>query len=163
MGIFLTDITDLTFGYILQGVAVLIIIAEVYKKIKEIKTASDADHERKQGWDNAAKVIKEKEKKWDAALVDMEVGRKAITDHFEKRLDEVDENIKDVKTDYEAKIQDVKVEQFIQTECMRAVLSGLRQLNCNGPVTKAKEMLDLYLSKSAHDIDSLMEDLKKGA
>lgn len=162
-GIFLMEVADLTFRYLMEGLAAIIIGAEIFKKIKEVKSVSDADYARKQSWDNAAKVIKEKEDKWDAALVNMEFGRKNITNHFEKRLDEVDDKMEEQKTDYEAKFQDMKIELFIQTECMRAVLAGLGQLNCNGPVTKAREMLDLYLSKSAHDIDTLMENLKKGA
>lgn len=157
------DIADLTFGYVLQGLAVLIIIAEVYKKIKEVKNASDADYERKQGWDNAAKVIKEKEKEWDSGLSDVENTRKDIVKKYDNKLSELEEKIDDNKNDEEAKIQELKVELFIQTECIRAVLDGLHQLNCNGPVTDARKLLDNYLSASTHDIKDIEKILKRGA
>ncbi len=168
------DMADLTFSYILQGLAVLIIIAEVYKKIKEVKNASDADHERKQGWDNAAKVIKEKEKEWDSGLSDVENTRKEIVKKYDNKLSELEEKmdkdneelgrkIEENKTDSEAKMQELKIELFVQTECMRAVLDGLHQLKCNGPVTQARELLDTYLSGSAHDIKDIEKLLKRGA
>lgn len=175
MGILLLkDIADLTFGYIVQGIAVLIIIAEIYKKIKEVKSASDADHERKQGWDNAAKVIKEKEKEWDSGLSDVENTRKEIVKKYDNKLSELEEKmdrdneeltkvIEENKTDSEAKMQELKIELFVQTECMRAVLDGLHQLKCNGPVTQARELLDTYLSGSAHDIKDIEKLLKRGA
>lgn len=161
-GILLMDVADLTFRYIMEGLAVIIIGAEIFKKLKEVKSASDADHERKQGWDMAAKVIKDKEKKWDEGVTATEQTREEIISKFEKRLDEMDKEIKDNKTDYEAKMQDVKIELFIQTECMRAVLEGLHQLKCNGPVTDARKLLDNYLSESAHDINEL-KNIKRGA
>ena len=65
------DYASLTFDIVIKALAVLIIIYEVFKKIMEIKRDSDKDHERKQGWDYAAKVIKEKEDKWDK-------GRRAV-------------------------------------------------------------------------------------
>ena len=174
MGIFLTDLADLTFGYILQGLATLIIIAEVYKKIKEVKNASDADHERKQSWDKAAKVIDEKEKEWDAGLSDIDNVRKGIVNKYDKKLSEIEEKmdkdneeltkkIEENKTDSEAKMQELKIELFVQTECTRAILDGLHQLNCNGPVTRARELLDTYLSGSAHDIKDIEKLLKRGA
>ena len=174
MGIFLTDITDLTFGYILQGVAVLIIIAEVYKKIKEVKNASDADHERKQGWDYASRIIKSKEKEWDSGLLTVENVRREITKRYDDKLFELEnkmdkdneelvKKIEDNATDSEAKMQELKIELFVQTECTRAILDGLHQLNCNGPVTKARELLDTYLSGSAHDIKDIEKLLKRGA
>lgn len=174
MGIFLMDIADLTFGYIIQGLAVLIIIAEVYKKIKEVKNASDADHARKQGWDYASATIKAKEKEWDSGLSDVDNVRNEIVKKYDNKLSELEEKmdkdneeltkvIEENKTDSEAKMQELKIELFVQTECMRAVLDGLHQLKCNGPVTQAKELLDTYLSGSAHDIKDIEKLLKRGA
>lgn len=174
MGIFLMDIADLTFSHILQGLAVLIIVAEVYKKIKEVKNASDADHERKQGWDYAARIIKSKEKEWDSGLLTVENVRREIMKKYDDKLFELEDKmdkdneelvkkIEDNATDSEAKMQELKIELFVQTECMRAVLDGLHQLKCNGPVTQARELLDTYLSGSAHDIKDIERLLKRGA
>lgn len=174
MGIFLMELIDLTFSHILEGLAVLVIVAEVYKKIKEVKIASDADHERKQGWDNAAKVIKEKEKEWDSGLLNVDSTRKEIVKKYDDKFSELEEKmdkdneeltktIEENKIDSEAKMQELKIELFVQTECTRAILDGLHQLNCNGPVTKARELLDTYLSGSAHDIKDIEKLLKRGA
>lgn len=175
MGILLIkDLADVTFNYILQALAVLIIVAEVYKKIKEVKNASDADHERKQGWDYACKIIKEKEKEWDKGLSDIDNVRDKIVKKYDDKLSELEEKmdkdneeltkkIEENKTDSEAKMQELKIELFVQTECTRAILDGLHQLNCNGPVTKARELLDTYLSGSAHDIKDIEKLLKRGA
>lgn len=174
MGILLMDLADLTFGYILQGLAALIIVAEVYKKIKEVKNASDADHTRKQGWDYASATIKAKEREWDSGLSDVDNVRNEIVKKYDNKLlkleekideenEELAKRIEDSKTDYEAKMQELKIELFVQTECTRAILDGLHQLNCNGPVTKARELLDTYLSGSAHDIKDIEKLLKRGA
>jgi hypothetical protein len=60
------------------------------KVVKDIKHDSDAEHDRRQRWDKAAKVIEEKEDLWDKALTDMEQGRKRICDRYDGRLDDQD-------------------------------------------------------------------------
>ena len=65
------EISTITFDVIFKALAVIIILYEAGKKIMEIKRDSDKDHERKQGWDYAAKTIKEKEEKWDKGLTDV--------------------------------------------------------------------------------------------
>lgn len=50
----------------------------------------------------------------------------------------------------EAKLQEIRAEQEMITVCMRAVLDGLHQLNCNGKVTEASDRLDEYLNSKAH-------------
>lgn len=50
----------------------------------------------------------------------------------------------------ESKLQELRSEQEMIIYCMRAVLDGLHQLNCNGPVTEASEKLDEYLNAKAH-------------
>ena len=48
MGVILSnDIAQLTFNYIFQALAVIIILWEAGKKIWEIKKASDEDYQRK--------------------------------------------------------------------------------------------------------------------
>ena len=52
--------------------------------------------------------------------------------------------------EYDLQIKDIKSEQEMMTLCMKAVLDGLHQLNCNGEVTKASIKLDEYLNAKAH-------------
>lgn len=52
--------------------------------------------------------------------------------------------------EYDQQIKDIKSEQEMMTVCVSAILDGLKQLNCNGEVTKAKMELDEYLIKKAH-------------
>lgn len=52
----------------------------------------------------------------------------------------------------ETEIKQVKEEQYVLTFCMRGVLDGLHQLNCNGKVTEAKDKLEEYMSKRAHEV-----------
>lgn len=139
------DILDLTFNHLTQALAIIIVLWFVVKNFREMKEASDKDMKRKDGWDRAAKVIEEKEKLWDEGLEDVYNERKQIVDKFDKRLDEVDKKIDDNYTDTEAKIQEIKSELLILTECMRAVLDGLYQQGCNGKVTEARHKLDEHL------------------
>lgn len=90
------DLMNLTFTYIVQALAVTIVVYEVFKKIMEIKTKSDEDHDRRQSWDKAAKVIEEKEHLWDKGLADMEQGRKKIVDRYDGRLSEQDARIQQI-------------------------------------------------------------------
>jgi hypothetical protein len=52
--------------------------------------------------------------------------------------------------EYDAKIQEIKDEQGLLTESMLAVLDGLHQLNCNGPVTVARDKLVSHINERAH-------------
>jgi hypothetical protein len=54
----------------------------------------------------------------------------------------------DNHTDTEAKIQEVRADVIILAESIRAVLEGLIEQGCNGPVKEAKEKLDHYLISS---------------
>ena len=90
------DFMNLTFEYIVQAIAVLIVLYEVYKKIMEIKTKSDEDHDRRQSWDHAAKIIKEKEKKWDEGLADAESARNKIVERYDGRLNDQDAKIQQI-------------------------------------------------------------------
>ena len=48
-------------------------------------------------------------------------------------------------TDTEAKVQELKAEVLMLTKSMSAVMDGLIQQGCNGPVTAAKKNLDEFL------------------
>jgi hypothetical protein len=47
-------------------------------------------------------------------------------------------------------IANMKEEQTLICYGMLACLDGLKQLNCNGPVTDARDRLEKHLNKSAH-------------
>lgn len=115
------------------------------KVMKDIKQNNDEEHDRRQRWDNAAKIIEENKDKWNKGLVDIYEERNKIVEKYDARLDELEKNIDKNHSETEAKIQEVQSEVLILTKCMRAVLDGLHQLNCNGKVTEASQELDNYL------------------
>lgn len=73
-------------------------------------------------------------------------------DGYDQQIKEVKESIADMRTDNEAKLQEIRAEQFLTIEVLSAILDGLHQLNCNGPVTEARARLDSYLNEAAHSI-----------
>lgn len=146
-----TELVNLTFSYILQGIAVLIIIYEVYKKIKEVKKTSDEDALWQQRIKKVVETVEKKEPEWDEALFGVKETREILSKEFNKRLDEIERKMEDNHTDTEAKVQEVRAEQMFQMELFKAILDGLGQLNCNGPVTDMREKLDKYLNEKAHE------------
>ncbi len=90
-----------------------------------------------------------KEQKWNS--INPDLIKKDITDKYDAIINNLNKKIDDNHTEVNAKLQEVKAELFLLTECTRAILDGLKQLNCNGPVTEAKHKLDIYLNEKAHD------------
>lgn len=145
------DIASLTFQYIIQAICVLIIIYEIYSKIKAIKKESDDEHEWQMRVKKAVEAMEAKEKLWDEGLADLDRMREKMSRDFNKRLDDIENKIETNHSDTEAKIQEIRAEQEFSIEIFRVILDGLTQLNCNGQVTNMKERLDLYLNKAAHE------------
>lgn len=85
--------------------------------------------------------------KWITQIHD----RNKKLDGYEKDIAEVKTAIADLQTDMEAKMQCMRTEQLIITDSILAILDGLGQLNCNGPVTEAKNHLLEYINERAHD------------
>lgn len=132
------DLMNITFAYIIQALAVIIVIYEVFKKIMEIKTRSDEDHDRRQSWDHAAEVLKDKEKKWDDGLAEAEKARKEIIVRYDSRLDK----------------QDAKSQQLFSMLCMvlraqDAILEALVDSNIgNGEIKDMhKELKEFILNQ----------------
>lgn len=48
-------------------------------------------------------------------------------------------------------IKQIKEEQCMHTYVLLAILDGLKQQGCNGPVTEAREKLSKHINKQAHD------------
>ena len=145
------DYVNLTFSYFLQGIAVLIILFEIYKKVKEVKKESDDEHEWKMRVKKAVEAVEAKEKLWDEGLSDIDGMRERLSREFNRRLDDIEDKIQENHTDTEAKFQEVRAEQMFQMELFKTVLDGLGQLGANGPVTIMSEKLDSYLNQKAHE------------
>ena len=145
------DLVNLTFGYLIQGLAVLIIIYEVYKKIKEIKDKSDESHEWELRVKKVVESVEKKEKLWDEGLSDIDGMRERLSREFNRRLDDIEDKIQENHADTEAKVQEIRAEQMFQMELFKTVLEGLGQLGANGPVTVMSEKLDNYLNLKAHE------------
>lgn len=96
------------------------------KIVMEIINAITKRHDREQSWDDAVKKIAD--------------ARNEFGKVYDDRLN-----------DLEAKMQEIRAEQCIIIECQQAILDGLGQLKCNGPVTEQKHKLDKYLIDKAHD------------
>ena len=142
------DLTDLTFQDILMGIAALIVVYAAYKKIKEILNDFNIDYARKKKWDKTSEIVAEKEPIWDDAVADIRGERKVILDRYDDRLDKIEKKIDENHCDTEGKIQEVRADVMVLAESIRAVLEGLIEQGCNGPVKEAKEKLDHYLISS---------------
>ena len=121
------------------------------KVLRDIKKSNDEEVKRRERVDKVVKIVEEKADKWDKGLSDIYGERETIVKRFDERLDEVDRKIDDVHTDEEAKIQELRADVLIFTKCMAAVLDGLKQLNCNGRGSEAKQDLDEFLMNRAYD------------
>ena len=145
------ELVNFTFANVLQFIAVLFILYEIYKLFKGIKKESDAEHEWQMRVKNAVEAVESKEKLWDEGLRDIDGMRERLSREFNKRLDEIELTISDNHTDTEAKFQEVRAEQMFQMELFKTILDGLGQLGANGPVTIMSEKLDNYLNQKAHE------------
>ena len=62
-------------------------------------------------------------------------------------------DIEELKKKEASDIKEIKEEQCLITYAMLACLDGLKQLNCNGPVTEAHNRLQKHLNQRAHSSD----------
>ena len=147
-----------SFSFLAQVAVIIMAVWGFYKVVKEIIKAVNDRHDREQKWDEMeGKLTKKLQDIEEEAKRNIQQERDKIYVRYDDELDVIKEEIGSLKNqtqenhcDEEAKIQQLKMELQIQTECIRAILDGLRQLNCNGPVTDAKEKLDSYLVDQAH-------------
>lgn len=125
-----------TFDDLVKIAVVLMALWGFYKVIMEIVKAITARHDREQKWDDTANNLR-KERQDDMY-------------HYNEQLTDIRNQQDEIRTDFEAKVQEVKAEQYVIVECLRAVLDGLHQQGCNGKVSEAIETLDDYLLARAH-------------
>lgn len=126
-----------TLSTLIQMGVMIIGVWGFYKVVKEIINSITARHDREQ--------------KWDEMVQNVQTERDKIYDKYDKKLEEMEERITSNHVDTEAKLQEVRAELLILTDCMAAVLDGLHQQGCNGKVSEARENLDQYMRTRAHE------------
>jgi hypothetical protein len=142
------DLPTLTFDAVVNALLVLLALWGAYKVIVEIVAAINKSHDRAQKWDNMEQeLFKNIQAERDKIYANYDPKLAGIED----RILNVDNKVDDLKCDQDAKMQEMKSELYILTECMAAVLAGLHEQGCNGRVTQAQSMLDEYLRKRAHE------------
>ena len=124
----------------IYAIALIFAIYEIYDKGSKIVKRIAAEHDRVKKWDEMEEV-------WTKNL---QAEREKIYERYDTKLEEIEKRIEDNHIETEAKIQQTQTELYILTQCMAAVLDGLKQMNCNGKVTEAQTILDEYLVKRAH-------------
>lgn len=107
------------------------------KVVREMVSAITARHDREQKWDEMVQNVQEE--------------RDKIYQKYDAKLLELDQTIELNHADTESKLQQVRSELLILTDCMAAVLDGLHQQGCNGKVTEASERLQQYMRDRAHE------------
>lgn len=107
------------------------------KVVKEIVNNITARHDREQKWDEYEKNLQEE--------------RDRIYEKYDTKLDDMEHQIDVNHNDTEAKMQQIRAELLILTDCMAAVLDGLHQQGCNGKVSEASERLSQYMRDRAHE------------
>ena len=127
----------ITMQALVQCAALIMGIWGFFKVVMEIIKQINARHDKEQLWDKTAENLVN--------------GRQEIMDKYDVKLAELDNKIDENHADTEAKIQELKAEMIIQLECIQAILKGLEQLNCNGPVTEAKDTLEKHLREKAYE------------
>lgn len=116
--------------------SVCVVLATIGGGIAVIKKLLD--------WYSAKQRFKEKCEGYEAQI-------KKANDDVEETHRFTKETLDLMNAETDAKLQQIRAEQEMITYCMRAVLDGLHQLNCNGPVTEASKKLDEYLNAQAHN------------
>lgn len=92
-----------------------------------------------------------KQKAFKAKCEGYETEIKEVNDKIERAHNFAQEALEQMQSETDAKLQQIRAEQEMLTYCMSAVLDGLHQLNCNGPVTEASKKLATYLNEQAHN------------
>ena len=131
----------ITLELILKIIAALAAIWGGFKVITEIINFINKQHDRAQKWDSMEEEM----------IKNIQAERDKIYERYDSKLEEMETRINANHDDTVARTQELKAELYILTECMAAVLAGLHEQGCNGPVSEAQEMLNEYLRKRAHE------------
>lgn len=134
------DISLFTPQNFIYAIAFIFAVYEIWDKGGKLIDKITAQHDKMKKWDNMEEV-------W---MKNLQAEREKIYERYDIKLEEIEGRIEDNHVETEAKIQQTQTELFVLTQCMAAVLDGLKQMNCNGKVTEAQTLLDEYLVKRAH-------------
>lgn len=126
----------ITLSTLIQMGVIIMGLWGFFKVVKEFIKDITARHDREQKWDEMVQNVQEE--------------RDKIYERYDNKLGEMETKIDDNHADTEAKLQEVRSELLILTDCMAAVLDGLHQQGCNGKVSEARENLDQYMRNRAH-------------
>jgi len=126
----------ITLSTLIQMGVIIMGLWGFFKVVKEFIRDITARHDREQKWDEMVQNVQEE--------------RDKIYERYDNKLGEMETKIDDNHADTEAKLQEVRSELLILTDCMAAVLDGLHQQGCNGKVSEARENLDQYMRNRAH-------------
>ena len=125
-----------TYDDLVKLAVVIVAIWGFVKIIMEIVKAINARHDREQAWDETADKLR-KERNEDIC-------------QYNEQLAGIRKSQEEIRVEFDGKVQDLKAEQLIIVECLRAILDGLHQQGCNGRVSDALNTLDDYLVERAH-------------
>lgn len=120
-------------------VRLAVVIAGIWgfcKIVVEIVKTINARHDREQKWDSTAEDLR-KERQEDVC-------------QYNQQLSEIRKSQEDIRIEFDGKVQEIKAEQMIIVECLRAVLDGLHQQGCNGKVSEAIALLDGHIVEKAY-------------
>ena len=128
---------SITISMLIQMGVIIMGLWGFTKVVKEIVSSVNARHDREQKWDEYEKHLQEE--------------RDRIYTKYDGKLLEMEKKIDENHADTESKLQQVRSELLILTDCMAAVLDGLHQQGCNGKVSEASERLQQYMRDRAHE------------
>ena len=128
------DLSSLEFSDITGALIVVFILWQVIKNLKEMKKSAKDSLQREEGWDYAAKVVKEKEKVWDDAVAISDRERQQITDTFNAKL----------------RTQDLKIDRLSEMmtkmiKAMNVLLEDQVEKGANGRVKEMHTELNDYV------------------
>ena len=81
------------------------------------------------------------------------IGGYKLYDKICDRLSELEKRVEKVETKHAKDIDRINQENALIILALRGCLDGLIQQGCNGECKKAKEALDEFINKAAHDQD----------
>ena len=143
--VILSGLEDLTFDMLKNAALVLIMLYAFNEVICKIYTKVKARVKKE---DKLESIDVDQIKKDLHAYMDERYDD--ITRKYDAELERIQVQINDNHDDTTAKFQEMMAELYLQTDCMEAVFEGLHQLDCNGPVTIAKDRLHKHIKDRAY-------------
>lgn len=133
----------ITLSTLIQMGVIIMGLWGFFKVVKELVQSITTRHDREQKWDSMSGME-------ERLVKNIQDERDKIYEKYDGKLEEMESKIDGNHADTEAKLQEVRAELLIITDCMAAVLDGLHQQGCNGKVSEARENLDQYMRNRAH-------------